>query len=374
EELISAVHARDMKILFDIALNHISRKHPWFLSAQSDPQAAERSYFRFHDDGTYLCWWGHPDLPELQLNDRRLIEELITGEESVLAFWLKRGFDGVRLDCANDLSIQTCALIAYTIKSRFPQAAVIGEVANFSVPWLKALDATQSYFFTNSLKFLQHRSITPGQFQNNLRLAYGNGAFHQLQMLSSHDIPRAHNEFAADPAFHRAALRLQFTLPGIPMLYYGEEFGLKGGRDPQNRATIPWENRDACLNTPLTLEMRQLARLRTSSPELRQGIWESLCVDGVPDLIAFFRAIPETPDKLTLVVWNISAEARTVTLTIPWGWLFSELVLEEFFTRRRGICNAGMVPLFLEPRECSIWQIKPDVKPNYSFFKNWRSA
>lgn len=372
EELTSAVHARGMRILFDIALNHVSRKHPWFLSAQSDTQAAERSFFKFHDDGTHLGWWGHQDLPELQLNDQRLIKELITGDDSVLAFWIRKGFDGVRLDCANDLSIQTCALISYTLKSRFPEAAVIGEVANYSAPWLKALDATQSYFFTNTLKALHHRSLTPGQFQNNLRLAYGGGAFHQLQMLSSHDIPRAHTEFDADPAFHQAALRLQFTLPGIPMLYYGEEFGLKGGRDPQNRATIPWENRDMCMASPFTSEIRQLARLRTASPELQKGLWEPLCVDGVPEVFAFFRALPEFPDRLSVVVWNLAAEARIVTLTVPWGWLFSELVLEEVFTRRRAVSDAGIVSLPVEPHECSIWQLKTDVKRNYSFFKNWR--
>lgn len=374
EELTSAVHARGIKIIFDIALNHVSKKHPWFVRANADDQAPERGYFRFNGDGTYLCWWGHADLPELQLSDRQLVQELITGDDSVLAFWLRKGFDGVRLDCANDLSLQTCALISYTLKSRFPEVAVIGEVANYSVPWLKALDATQSYFFTNSVKALYHRSITPGQFQHNLRLAYGTGAFHQFQMLSSHDIPRAHTEFAADTAFHRAALRLQFTLPGIPMVYYGEEFFLKGGRDPQNRATIPWERRETAMAAPFTQEIRQLAKLRTSSPELQKGYWEAVCVDGVPDLVAFFRTDPAAPDRLTVVVWNLAADSRTVTLTIPCGWLFSELVLEDVFTKRRAVANAGMVPFPLEPHECSIWQLRTDVKPNYSFFKRWKQA
>ncbi|HQG27776.1 MAG TPA: alpha-amylase family glycosyl hydrolase, partial [Candidatus Ozemobacteraceae bacterium] len=122
EELTAAVHARGMKIIFDVALNHVSKKHPWFVRAEADAQAPERGYFRFNGDGTYLCWWGHAGLPELQLNDRRLVQELITGDDSVLSFWLRKGFDGVRLDCANDLSLQTCALISYTLKSRFPEA------------------------------------------------------------------------------------------------------------------------------------------------------------------------------------------------------------------------------------------------------------
>ncbi|HEY9071561.1 MAG TPA: alpha-amylase family glycosyl hydrolase, partial [Candidatus Ozemobacteraceae bacterium] len=371
-ELIAAVHARGMRIVFDTALNHVSQHHPWFERARRDPSAPERSWFTFHEDGSYRCWWGHAGLPELRLDDPRLVEELITGEDSVLAFWLKKGFDGVRLDCANDLSLQTCALISYTIKSRFPDAAVIGEVANYAVPWLKGLDAAQSYFFTTSLKALQHGGITSGQFQENLRLAYGGGAFRQFQMLSSHDIPRAHTEFAADEAFHLAARRLQFTLPGIPMLYYGEEFGLEGGRDPKNRATVPWESSASRLKAPMSQEIRRLAALRTTSPELRHGLWEPLCVDGRDGLIAFFRALPEAPERLTVVIWNLLDEARTVTLTIPWGWLFSELVLEEVTTRKRGISNGGLVPFALEARECSIWQLRADHKRNYSFFKDWR--
>lgn len=126
--------------------------------------------------------------------------------------------------------------------------------------------------------------------------------------------------------------------------------------------------------TPFPQEIRQLARLRASSPELQKGYWETICVDGIPGLVAFFRTDPAAPDRLTVVVWNLAADARTVTLTIPWGWLFSELVLEEVFTKRRGVSNSGMVPFQLEPHECSIWQLRTDVKPNYSFFKRWKPS
>ncbi|NLI79659.1 MAG: hypothetical protein GX442_24845 [Candidatus Riflebacteria bacterium] len=371
-ELVRQAHARGLRLVFDVALNHVSRDHPWFRAAAAGGAGArERQYFRFLEDGKYLCWWGYGHMPELQLDHPDLLDELFLGEDSVLAFWLGKGFDGVRLDCANDLTFPLCRRISEAVKARFPDAAVLGEICNYSAPWLDALDGTQSYFFTASLKALWQKSISHGQFQRNMQMAYGGGAYRQFQMLSSHDIPRARTEFATDPAFLRAARRLQFTLPGIPMVYYGEEFGLEGAKDPDNRATVPWETWPARRLEPDARELQELIRLRQASPELRAGRWEPVFTDGVADLVAFFRVLPEDPQRFTLVAWNDASQARPVTLTVPWGWLFSEVELREVFTGRTCQVGAGLITLPLEPRECSVWQINPGNKGSYSFFKSW---
>ncbi len=371
--LIARAHDRGIKVVFDIALNHVSREHPWFQAALRDPAAPERGYFRFLENGQYLCWWGHADLPELQLGHPALQEELFLGDDSVLSFWFDKGFDGVRLDCANDLTYDVCQKIAARVKARYPGAAVIGEVSNYSVPWLDVLDGTQSYFFTASLEAVWQRRISHQQLQKNLQMAYGTGAYGQFQMLSSHDTPRAHTKFAADPDFLRAARRLQFTLPGIPMVYYGEEFALEGGRDPDNRGTVPWDQWPSKRDDASTRELLRLIELRHSSPELRRGAWEPLTVEGVPGLLAFFRAHRDDPARFTLVVWNDDAEARRITLTIPWGWLYSEVQLREVFTGRTAAVSCSLLTIDALPRECSIWQINGGNKGPYSFFKDWRT-
>jgi glycosidase len=369
ERLVSEAHKRGLKLVFDIALNHVSVEHPWFQKALKDPKSKERSWFKFDKKGNYQCWWGYHTLPELQLNNPELQQMLFLGKSNVLAFWLDKGFDGIRLDCANDLTHETCDQIVESIRPRYPQAAIIGELCTYSVPWLRVLDATQSYFFTDSLKALKSGSITTRQCLANMQIAYSAGAHRQFQMLSSHDIPRIHSEWGRATAFLRAARRLQFTLPGIPMLYYGEELAMRGRSDPENRATPEWNKLDQAETAADIEELRKLTELRRKSPELTRGTWQPIFTDGHPDLFAFFCASPEDPHNLTLVTWNNSRAKKQPTLTVPWGWLFSELQLEEVFTGRRITTVAGMVTPTLEPNECAVWQVKDDSKRNYSFFK-----
>ncbi|NLF96273.1 MAG: hypothetical protein GX569_06000 [Candidatus Riflebacteria bacterium] len=370
ERLVGAAHERGIKLVCDIALNHVSNEHPWFQAARNNPQSRERSWFKFAADGSYQCWWGYHTLPELELDNHDVQQKLFLGRDSVLSFWLDKGFDGIRLDCANDLTLDTCEKIVAAIRLRHPQAAIIGELCTYSVPWLRVLDATQSYFFTDSLKALKSGSITTRQCLDNMQIAYSSGAHRQFQMLSSHDIPRINSEWGRAPAFLRAARRLQFTMPGIPMLYYGEELAMRGRHDPENRATPDWRLLKKPAIAAELKELQKLTELRRNSPELIKGSWQPIFTDGYPDLFAFFRADHANPHRLTLVTWNNSRRKIQPTLTVPWGWLFSQLQIEEVFTGRRATTIAGLVTPTLDAHECAIWQVRDDSKRNYSFFKN----
>jgi alpha-glucosidase len=349
---------------------HVSNQHPWFKAALNGDQSY-RSRFSFNEDGSYQCWWGYAGLPELNLADLFVQQYLFAGEADVLQFWINKGFDGIRLDCANDLSLPVCEKIAAIFRQRFPDAALIGEVANFALPWLQALDAAQSYFFTASLKALMAGSINTRQLQRNLVAALGSGSANQFLMLSSHDSKRTNTDFAGDKKKISTARRLQFTLPGIPMIYYGEEFGLKGGADPDNRAGMPWKKRMSVADRKFGDEIRYLARLRQNSPELRHGIWQPVITDLHPDLFAFFRACENQPDRFTLVTWNNSEKQCSATITVPWGWLFSETKLHEVFSEKVATASAGLVYIQLEPGECAIWQLRDGSKKNYSFYKKF---
>ncbi len=368
--LIEDVHERGLRIVCDIALNHVSDRHPWFKAALSGAEEA-MGRFSFEENGDYKCWWGFPGLPELNLADSYVQEYLFSGPGSVLDFWVNKGFDGVRLDCANDLSFAICEKISTIFHQRFPQAALIGEVANFAVPWLKPLDAVQSYFFTASLKALLAGSINTRQLLRNLKAAYDDGFVNHLLMLSSHDSKRTNTDFADDAAKITVARRLQFTLPGIPMIYYGEEIGMKGGRDPENRAGMPWKKRPSAKAHRFGDEIRFLAALRRYSPELTGGLWQPVITDLHPDLFAFFRACRQQPERFTLVTWNNTSKPCSATLSIPWGWLFSETRLHEVFSDRIITASAGLVHVELAPDECAIWQLRDGHKKNYSFFKNF---
>ena len=102
--LFKSCTKRDMKLVFDLAINHISKEHPYFLDAIKNPDSKYRDYFKFIDyPKTYDCWWGLDHMPELNFENPAVIEEFITGDASVLSFWIDKGVDAIRLDTANDL-------------------------------------------------------------------------------------------------------------------------------------------------------------------------------------------------------------------------------------------------------------------------------
>lgn len=116
-----------------------------------------------------------------------------------------------------------------------------------------------------------------------------------MNLLSSHDTARFLNECGGDARLHRLAAAMQFTWVGAPLVYYGEEIGMEGGGDPDNRRSMQWERANA-QNEMLSF-YKKLARVRRTSREIQSG----------------------DPQVLVLVALNRSKETRTVSLSIPAG-------------------------------------------------------
>ena len=100
ESLARAAHARGIKLLGDITLNHTGHEHEWFLAARADPSAPERAFYYFDDaiPGGYESWLGHRTLPKLELAERR---SCTSASREVLRRYLELGLDGWRIDVAN---------------------------------------------------------------------------------------------------------------------------------------------------------------------------------------------------------------------------------------------------------------------------------
>jgi neopullulanase len=103
--------------------------------------------------------------------------------------------------------------------------------------------------------------------------------FSQLNLLGSHDTPRVRTMLLEDDAALRLAYLLQFTLPGAPCLYYGDEIGLTGGHDPACRGTMPWDHRDRWDDDLLRMLTRLVALRRDHEP-LRRGELTVLAARG----------------------------------------------------------------------------------------------
>lgn len=318
-DLIHGLHARGMRLYLDAVLNHVGDQHPWFLAARRG-ETPYRDFFTFLPDGKYLCWWGYDSLPELRLEHPIVAGLLYQAPDSLLQHWLARGLDGWRFDAAIDLGVGMAADIRGAIEPRFPEAELIGEVLSFGSAFCAGagrFHGIMNYWFRYAtLGWLQGTVGTRAYARavSDYYLRYGHqSAVRSWNILSTHDTPRLRNQLP-DPAARQLALVLQFTLPGEPLVYYGEENGMDGGEDPDNRRPMDWD--ESHWDASTRDFYRSLAAIRKSRRELREGKLLMLddYVDG--DAVAFVRHT-EVPNEEALIVVNKGKNRLQQRLLVP---------------------------------------------------------
>lgn len=304
--LVEAAHARGLKVIGDLTSNHSGDKHEWFRSAYGDPEAPESGFYYWQNEEhtQYASWLGVPSLPKFDWNSAELRRRFIEGPDSVVAKWLEPPYslDGWRIDVSNmtgryldqDLNEQVRRTIRATMLAVNPDTILIGEstndassdfqgdawhgamtYANFTRPlwsWLQrpgspahggigfALDAVPSY--TGGEFFESHIRFAAG-FPWRTRLA-------TLNALDTHDTPRflTHAQLCTVPV----AFGLAVSLPGIPVVWAGDEFGLIGDDGEHSRTPIPWERAEEGGSAVPSIELyRRLIALKRAHPALNGG-------------------------------------------------------------------------------------------------------
>jgi alpha-glucosidase len=343
DRLVAACRARGLALILDGVFNHTSERHPW---VAGDPA-------RY----TGAAWRGYGHLRELDL-DHAGVREALFGDEGVIARWTRRGADGWRLDCANDLGLDGCALAARTARRAGARLGAIGEVMAYPAGWTgpdgEGLDGVMNYWLRSAALALARASAPAAQIQAALdRLAaeMPAGALRRSwNVLASHDTPRlatvlADGARAPEEARARVAqaLVLQVAYPGVPLVYYGEEIGLSGGADPANRAAMPWER--TRWDERRLDEVRRLLALRRAHPALAHGEYVSLAQPGTP-LVAFAR-VTARPDETVLFVANATAAPLAAHLFCPLPALLDALPLAD-------LLDEAAAPVIMSQGSCTL--------------------
>lgn len=316
--LSEAVHARGLRLLGDLTSNHTGNTHEWFRTALAEPASAERDFYYFADDGSYACWMGHGTLPKLNHGNTGLRQRFVEGPDSIVARWLRPPYDvdGWRIDVANmtgrlgaiDLNHLVQQGIRATAVALRTDALVIGEhnhdasldvdvdgwhgtmnYSGFSWPvweWLRSADTKARAFGVP----VPVASRTGPQVVAAMRMWMGRLGWRAFSsswnILGSHDSARIRTLVGSAEAHHVAA-GLQFTLPGVPMVFAGDELGLEGVNGEDARRPMPWDS-----PAGPTLEVyAALARLRREHVGLRRGGLRWVHVDD--DQLVFLREHPE---------------------------------------------------------------------------------
>ncbi len=318
--LATAVHERGWRILGDLTTNHTGDTHEWFVAARDVPGAPARSFYYFLPDGSYECWMGHGTLPKLNHADPSLRAEMVEGPDSVVARWLRPPYDldGWRVDVANmtgrlgtlDVNHDVARAVRRTAEAERADAFVIGEhnhdastdldgdgwhgtmnYSGFSWPvwsWLRDPDSPARAFGRPAPAPRRpgasvHRSLREWQGRYGWRATTAS-----WNILGSHDSARIRTVTGSGDV-HRVAAALQFTLPGVPMLFAGDEIGLEGVLGEDSRRPFPWQHPEAW-DEQTFATYAALARLRHEHEALRRGGLRWAHVDD--DALVFLREHP----------------------------------------------------------------------------------
>lgn len=282
-----------ISIILDGVFSHTGSNSIYFNDAVTNPQSQYKEWYQFKNyPNEYDCWWGIKTLPNVNEMTPSYIDYIITGEDSVIKYWLDAGAGGFRLDVADELPDEFIYLLRKRVKEINPDAIVIGEVWEdasnkesygvrrryFTGP---ELDTVMNYPFKNSILDYVSNNISGEQFSKNIMTIVENYPKDSVDCLmnsiSTHDTVRALTYLGNQKELLKTAMFLQFVLPGITCIYYGDEIGMEGGRDPFNRGYFKWD----CIDNDLLSYVKSLAEIKNKYTQLQTGNVNVYCEDNV---------------------------------------------------------------------------------------------
>ncbi len=339
-ELLDEAHARGMHVVLDGVFNHTGRGFwPFHHVLETGGGSPYRNWFHFDQAGLdhhkpldaypigrlrsgvpqddpwpgqqeadassararlgYEAWWGMPALPKLNIAEPGVREYLW----SVAEHWLRFGIDGWRLDVPAEIDDRAFwQEFRRRCRAVNPEAYLVGEIWHVDPDWVSGdrFDALMNYPLAESIfGFVGGRSLNEPLIRSHHEYAKvtrldGRGFADrlttllaayapetnavQLNLLDSHDTPRALSLLGDDREAMELAVLLQATLPGAPCTYYGDEVGVTGGIDPDSRRAFPWE--ESRWDAELLGSVRAAFGLRRAEPALRSDWVDIASAEG----------------------------------------------------------------------------------------------
>ena len=363
------VHAQGMKLVLDGVFNHMGRNAPMFREAEANLSSPRRDWFVFGPQypGGARCWVGAQNLPELNLENPQVRSYVFGASNSVVRSWLRDGIDGWRLDVAFDIGFRVLGELTQAAHAEKPGSLVIGEIANYPAEWFPSVDALLNFTLRRIVLATASGEIDgPRATRMIARMVQDAGIEPMLKSwiyLGNHDTERLATAIPSEQQ-RRLAQVLQFTLPGSPNVYYGDELGMTGGGDPEMRAPMRWDLARAD-HAPLAW-MRKLIALHKGERALRIGDFRLPHSDR---LLAFERSTERAAETIFVLANPTDREVReTVMLTnskIMDGTRLVDLLGQAPPQR----VTSALLPVTLPP--WGVMVLKPDLTPvdGYSNYK-----
>ena len=304
QELVRQAHANGIRVMLDAVFNHCGPGFaPWRDVVEKGPDSAWRDWFFVNrwpveegrtDDGRYFSFSFHGGMPKLNTNHPAVQDYLI----GLCEDWVRRyDIDGLRFDVGNEISHAFLRRLRVRLKALKPDLYLLGEIWHDAPAWLEGdeYDAVMHYPLQSAVRrFFEDESLPARAFgwqAGRCLAAYApQVSAAQFTLLDSHDTIRLRSRVRSEDEFWQQLAAL-FTLPGSPCVYYGTELALEGGRDPDCRRCMPWDELDTDAGRARLDAMRSLIALRRTEPDL-QGSAVTFC-PGSGRLVRYRRGSVE---------------------------------------------------------------------------------
>jgi glycosidase/fibronectin type 3 domain-containing protein len=319
-------------------------------------------------DTYYDGWFGFDSIPVINKSNPIVQWYFLTSPLSISRYWLYQGASGWRLDVMGDSSFPSgyWETFRQVVKQTKPNALIIGELWQKDSTLLRFLrgdraDATMNYRLRDAVIGLlasdpfdakgfadSGHQLKPSEFAARLeaiREDYSDATYYSLMnLLDSHDTARllwvltpgqnnrTDKEWnAANVAIGKRRVQLasllQFAVPGSPTVYYGDEVGVTGNDDPDDRRTYPWEDEGGTPDYNLRDHYRGLISARNQVPALRGGDFRTLVADDTNETVAIGR---KTGTQAALVLVNRSSQTRTISVPLA-GYIHDGVAFKALF-------------------------------------------
>jgi glycosidase len=323
--LLQVAHQNNVKIVLDGVFNHTGRG---FFAFNDLLENQEKSLYKdwFYvlkypvdaystgDAQDYLAWWKYKSLPKLNPSNPPTRKYLL----DVARYWIEQGADGWRLDVPNEIDDDSFwSEFRHVVKKANPEAYILGEIWEPLPRWVgdKHFDGLMNYPLREAILYFLNNKLSASQFMERITklitIYPRENAYANLFSLGTHDTERVITALNGNILKVKLAFLFQFSYPGCPSIYYGDEVGLDGGKDPENRKTFPWN--EFSWDYELRAYVQKLVYLRKSHTSLRRGNFTKILGDDSRGCAAFVRTLGQ--EKM-LVVMNASPTKRTLPLPV----------------------------------------------------------
>ncbi|KQC10493.1 MAG: hypothetical protein APR54_03090 [Candidatus Cloacimonas sp. SDB] len=370
KKLVENCHARNMKIILDVAFNHTGDTFWAFTDARE--KGPESDYFHWYEwkkwplpqnedyipSEYYSCWWGLGHMPDLDYDKSRFSPEenpirniqeaepnwdVVNYILDVAAYWLKEmDIDGFRLDVPNEVPFWFWKLFRQKVKSLKSDAYIVGEIWHNAEEWIgnNYFDAVMNYacFKDPVILFFNLRKCTAKDFDKALKPGLMNYPWQAVQvmmnLLDSHDTFRYLEIAQGDFSRLKMALIFQMTYPGIPHIWYGDEIGMMGAHDPDCRRPFNWKYEADSKKVGLHNFYKKLIRIRKENPSLVSGSFKPLYLEGM--IYAYSRILA---DQEILVILNNDKTDNLISLLRTDCHQYSDLLSDKNYLTEDGYLN-----------------------------------